>query len=107
MLDEPTSGLDAFTATKICKVLQKLAREKGKTIISTIHQPSSQSFALFDRLILMADGHIVYQGPAVESANYFGMFNNSKTKYQNPCDYFMRELSVNYPKTEEDEARIG
>ena len=79
LLDEPTSGLDAFTATKICKVLQKLAREKGKTIISTIHQPSSQSFALFDRLILMADGHIVYQGPAVESANYFGMFNNTNT----------------------------
>ena len=55
----------------------------------------------------MADGHIVYQGPAVESANYFGMFNNAKTKYQNPCDYFMRVLSVNYPKTEEDEARMG
>ena len=64
LLDEPTSGLDAFTAIKICRILQTLAREKGKTIISTIHQPSSQSFALFDRLILMADGHIVYQGPA-------------------------------------------
>ena len=37
LLDEPTSGLDAFTAYKICKVLQTLARDKGKTIISTIH----------------------------------------------------------------------
>ena len=37
MLDEPTSGLDSFTAFRICKVLQKLAREQGKTIISTIH----------------------------------------------------------------------
>ena len=60
MLDEPTSGLDSFTAFRICKVLQKLARDQGKTIISTIHQPSSQTFSTFDRLILMADGYIVY-----------------------------------------------
>ena len=64
LLDEPTSGLDSFTAVTICRLLQKLAREQGKTIVSTIHQPSSQAFTLFDRLILMADGHIVYQGPA-------------------------------------------
>jgi len=60
MLDEPTSGLDSWNALNIVKTLQKLARERGKTIISTIHQPSSQAFAFFDRLILMADGHIVY-----------------------------------------------
>ena len=60
LLDEPTSGLDSFTAVKICKLLQKLAREQGKTICATIHQPSSQAFAFFDRLILMCDGHIVY-----------------------------------------------
>ena len=37
LLDEPTSGLDSFTAVKICRILQKLAHERGKTIISTIH----------------------------------------------------------------------
>ena len=36
-LDEPTSGLDSFTAMKICRLLQRLARDQGKTIISTIH----------------------------------------------------------------------
>ena len=60
LLDEPTSGLDSFTAVKIVKLLQKLARSKGKTVISTIHQPSSESFLNFYRLILMADGFIVY-----------------------------------------------
>jgi ABC-type multidrug transport system ATPase subunit len=60
LLDEPTSGLDSFMAKSICKLLQKLAHKSGKTIISTIHQPSSQAFAYFDRLLLMADGHIVY-----------------------------------------------
>ena len=58
-LDEPTSGLDSIKALQIVKLLHKLAR-KGKTVISTIHQPSSMAFTYFDRLILMMDGHIVY-----------------------------------------------
>lgn len=37
LLDEPTSGLDSFMAKTICKLLQKLAHQHGKTIISTIH----------------------------------------------------------------------
>jgi ABC-type multidrug transport system ATPase subunit len=42
-LDEPTSGLDSFKAIQIVKLLKKLARN-GKTVISTLHQPSSESF---------------------------------------------------------------
>ena len=48
--DEPTSGLDSFMAENIVQNLKKLAN-KGKTIICTIHQPSSQVYALFDRFI--------------------------------------------------------
>ena len=55
----------------------------------------------------MADGNIVYQGPAIESPAYFGMLDNKKAKFQNPCDFYMKELSVNYPKTEEDETRLA
>ena len=53
MLDEPTSGLDSFRATSIVLLLKKLAREKGKTIISTIHQPNSDAFQNFDRVIFL------------------------------------------------------
>jgi ABC-type multidrug transport system ATPase subunit len=60
LLDEPTSGLDSFKAVSIVKMMRNLARKRGKTIITTIHQPSSESFAMFDRLILMCDGYIVY-----------------------------------------------
>lgn len=60
LLDEPTSGLDSFKARSICELLHRLARNSGKTIVSTIHSPSSEAFFFFDRLILMADGHIVY-----------------------------------------------
>ena len=61
LLDEPTSGLDSFRATSIVKFLVKQAR-KGKTVIATIHSPNSDAYINFDKLILMCDGHIVYQG---------------------------------------------
>ena len=54
----------------------------------------------------MADGHIVYQGSALQSPAHFGMLKNGSKKYQNPCDFFMRELAINYPKTEEDQLKI-
>ena len=59
LLDEPTSGLDSFKALTIVKLIKKLARQ-GKTVISTIHQPSSEAFLEFDRLLLMSDGYCVY-----------------------------------------------
>ncbi|KAF0685462.1 hypothetical protein As57867_022579, partial [Aphanomyces stellatus] len=48
-VDEPTSGLDSFMAESVILQLQKLARE-GRTVVATIHQPSSELFALFDQL---------------------------------------------------------
>lgn len=107
LLDEPTSGLDSFTAVKIVKILRKLAREQGKTICATIHQPSSQAFAFFDRLILMCDGNIVYQGDATESTDYFKSLGYQVRRFDNPADVFMRCLAVNYPKTQNDETKIN
>jgi len=63
-LDEPTSGLDSFTSLKICQLLKRLANDRGKTIISTIHQPSSTQFITFDRLMVLADGKMAFQGVA-------------------------------------------
>ncbi|VDO16384.1 unnamed protein product, partial [Brugia timori] len=46
--DEPTSGLDSFMAVQVVHCLKVMAK-KGKTIITTIHQPSSQVFNMFDK----------------------------------------------------------
>ena len=48
--DEPTSGLDSFMAQSLVTALQQLAAQ-GRTIICTIHQPSSEVYAMFDRYI--------------------------------------------------------
>ena len=99
MLDEPTSGLDSFKAQSICQLLMNLARTKGKTVVATIHQPSSEAFFYFDRLVLMCDGNIVYQGDAKKSVDYYKLINYPVPQFANPADFFMKLLSINYPKT--------
>jgi ABC-type multidrug transport system ATPase subunit len=54
-LDEPTSGLDAQASYNIMRFMRKLA-DQGQAILCTIHQPSSQLFAFFDALLLLAKG---------------------------------------------------
>lgn len=56
---EPTSGLDSTSAVALMDVLRELAM-RGKTIITSIHQPSSQIFHSFDQLILLADGKTIF-----------------------------------------------
>ncbi len=66
-LDEPTSGLDSVTALDLLRTFHSLAhgksQEKAVTIVCSIHQPQAKIFNLFDSLILLKAGHIMYQGP--------------------------------------------
>ncbi|KAL7544685.1 hypothetical protein ACHAWF_008054 [Thalassiosira exigua] len=60
-LDEPTSGLDSYQATQVVETLRKLA-DQGKTIVAVIHQPSQHVFQLFDDLLLLSEGRLMYFG---------------------------------------------
>jgi len=87
-LDEPTSGLDAFTSFSIIETLLSLAKA-GRTIVTTIHQPRSNIFSLFDVLLLLSEGQVIYFGPAKDAVSYFSNLNYSCPTYVNPADYFL------------------
>ncbi|KAJ9151833.1 ABC-2 type transporter [Pleurostoma richardsiae] len=70
-LDEPTSGLDAYNAYNVIECLVTLAKDYKRTVIFTIHQPRSNIVALFDRLLLLAQGKTVYSGPFHQCQEYF------------------------------------
>merc|ERR1712038_787345 len=61
ILDEPTTGLDSYQAAQVTEFLRKLA-DSGKTIIAVIHQPSQSVFSMFDDLLLISEGHLMYYG---------------------------------------------
>ncbi|MCU0418785.1 MAG: ATP-binding cassette domain-containing protein [Cyclobacteriaceae bacterium] len=70
-LDEPTSGLSSRDSENVIDLLKQLSL-KGKLIFVVIHQPSSDVFKMFDKMIMMdTGGYPVYYGPPVEAVTYF------------------------------------
>ncbi|KDQ52639.1 hypothetical protein JAAARDRAFT_39890 [Jaapia argillacea MUCL 33604] len=70
-LDEPTSGLDAYNAYNVIDSLVSLARNYNRTVVFTIHQPRSNIVAMFDQLVLLAQGRCVYSGEVAKCQEYF------------------------------------
>mmetsp|Transcript_29857 Transcript_29857/g.83425 ORF Transcript_29857/g.83425 Transcript_29857/m.83425 type:complete len:743 (+) Transcript_29857:45-2273(+) len=97
-VDEATSGLDSQTAEDVVKILQEIART-GRTVICTIHQPSFDIFRMFDKLLLLQRGQVVYNGPIVDCVDYFAGLGWACPEYQNPAEYFMKILTLEQPKT--------
>ncbi|PGH32726.1 ATP-binding cassette, subfamily G (WHITE), member 2 [[Emmonsia] crescens] len=88
-LDEPTSGLDAFNAFNVVECLVTLAKNFNRTVIFTIHQPRSNIVALFDQLILLAEGKTVYSGPFNSCQPYFDSIGYSCPSGFNIADYLV------------------
>ena len=68
--DEPTTGLDSFMAMSIVECMKILANS-GKTIICTIHQPSSELFEMFDQVCIITEGRLAYIGDRLMANDFF------------------------------------
>lgn len=103
-LDEPTSGLDSATALSVCNALKNLTVEGICTVICTIHQPQKKIFELFDNLILMKKGQIVYQGSCSKSLLFLEMVGRPCPPETNPADFLIEAISVNSAQEDLSEA---
>lgn len=88
ILDEPTSGLDATAAYRLVSTLGSLA-QKGKTIITSVHQPSSRVFQMFNSVLVLSEGKCLYFGRGNEAMNYFESVGFSPSFPMNPADFLL------------------
>ncbi len=96
ILDEPTTGLSSVDSDHIARLLQKLAKEQGLAIITTIHQPGRDVFDCFDDLLLMTyGGNICYYGTAKEAVGYFEKTTGVVQGNKNPAEYLLEQVSDN------------
>jgi len=103
--DEPTSGLDAFMAASVMDMMRTLARQ-GRTVICTIHQPSSKIFSEFDRLLMLAEGRTAYLGPASGAAAFFQGCDRPCPLNYNPADHFVEVLAIQPGREEESKDEV-
>ncbi|KAE8039264.1 hypothetical protein FH972_011692 [Carpinus fangiana] len=70
-MDEISTGLDSSTTYQIVKCVRNFVHQMEATVLMALLQPAPETFELFDDLVLLSEGYIVYQGPRVEVLDFF------------------------------------
>jgi len=85
-LDEPTSGLSSRDSENVIDLLKELSL-KGKLIFVVIHQPSSDIYKMFDKMIIMdTGGYPAYYGPPIEAITYFKKSTHQVDSNRGQCE---------------------
>ncbi|TPX37415.1 hypothetical protein SmJEL517_g00649 [Synchytrium microbalum] len=88
-LDEPTSGLDAYNAFKVTQLIKNNAKRANQTVVMTIHQPRKEILDLFDRIMILSRGKIVFYGSIDSALPHFAHIGYPVPPLKNPADHFL------------------
>ncbi|MDX2429449.1 MAG: ATP-binding cassette domain-containing protein, partial [Bacteroides sp.] len=84
-LDEPTSGLSSRDSENVMDLLRELTL-KGRLVFVVIHQPSSELYKMFDRVVILDEGgRLVYYGNPVEAVIHFKKADNQVNAWVGEC----------------------
>ncbi|KAG8283037.1 hypothetical protein J6590_023567 [Homalodisca vitripennis] len=99
--DEPTTGMDSYSASSVLTVLRTLT-ERGKTIVCSIHQPSSEVYVKFDHVcLLVPGGHQAYFGTVPGAQQFFKSQGMECPPLYNPADFLLSKLNSSPDVTKE------
>lgn len=85
LADEPTSGLSSMDTEKVVSLLKRQCL-KGSLVLANIHQPGSDIYKQFDRIIVMdKGGRVVYSGNPLDAMSYFKRYANYINPEETEC----------------------
>ncbi|KAF9519274.1 hypothetical protein BS47DRAFT_85578 [Hydnum rufescens UP504] len=96
LCDEPTSGLDSMTGYQVASAIKRLAQETNTVVLASIHQPNFETFSLFDKVLFLAGGHCVYQGPTNGVVSYFAKIGYPCPLHMNPADHVINIINTDF-----------
>ncbi|KAJ3341935.1 hypothetical protein HDU93_003756 [Gonapodya sp. JEL0774] len=88
-LDEPTSGLDSFTALNTVQFLRDITTREEQICMISIHQPRENILALFDKLLILSKGTVIFMGTVPEAHDHFTKMGFPVPDKVNPSDYWL------------------
>jgi len=92
-LDEVTSGLDASTAIDVFTTMRDWVDVLGGSCVAALLQPGPELVQLFDQLILLREGEVVYSGPTSQVLPFFESVGLYKPTYQDTADFLVEFLT--------------
>lgn len=93
-MDNISTGLDSSTTFQIVNSIKQTIHIFNKTALISLLQPPPETFELFDDVILLAEGQIVYQGPREYILNFFEFMGFKCPERKGVADY-LQEVSEN------------
>ncbi|KAF2105736.1 ATP-binding cassette transporter-like protein [Lophiotrema nucula] len=97
-LDEPTSGLDSAASFEVINFVRDIAKKYKILVIASIHQPSTTTFELFDKLLLMSLGKVAYNGPVSGIKDYFDALGYSMPLFTNPAEFVIQLVNTDFAR---------
>jgi ABC-type multidrug transport system ATPase subunit len=118
-MDEPTSGLDSAAAYEVIAFVRDIAKKHNVNfilrflslsvanvlkllVIASIHQPSTATFELFDKLLLLSKGRTAYNGPVSEVQKHFASLGFEMPLYTNPAEYILDLVNTDFAHNQTD-----
>ncbi|KAF2437084.1 ATP-binding cassette transporter-like protein [Tothia fuscella] len=103
-LDEPTSGLDSQASYEVMNLVKTIAVKFNLIIIASIHQPSTTTFNLFDKLLLLSGGKTAYNGAVSGIQLHFASMGYRMPQYINPAEYIMELVNDDFVRDDSKSA---
>uniref|UniRef100_A0A8R7V2H0 ABC transporter domain-containing protein n=1 Tax=Triticum urartu TaxID=4572 RepID=A0A8R7V2H0_TRIUA len=91
-MDDISTGLDSSTTYEIVKFLQQMAHLMDLTVVISLLQPPPETLELFDDIILLCEGQIVYHGPRENATGFFEIMGFKCPSRKNVAD-FLQEVT--------------
>lgn len=106
-LDEPTSGLDSAASWEVMSFIKDIAKKNNLIVIASIHQPSTSTFQLFDKVLLLSGGKSHYFGSVENIDPYFRAIGLPVPLHTNPAEFIIDLMNIDFsPNTEDARRRL-
>ncbi|KAK1312861.1 ABC transporter G family member 31 [Acorus calamus] len=92
-MDEISTGLDSSTTYQIVKCMQNFVHQMEATVLMSLLQPPPETFDLFDDLIVLSEGYIIYQGPRIHVLEFFESLGFSLPPRKGLADFLQEVVS--------------
>lgn len=100
-LDEPTSGLDSAASWEVISFIKEVAKRNKLIVIASIHQPSTSTFQLFDKLVLLSGGKQHYFGHVTGVGAHFKSLGFPMPRQVNPAEFILDMMNIDFASHQE------